>query len=110
MLTAFINFFYSFFGLTYVDAQPIDITEGNWTFQKGDSLDWATPQYDATHWQPIEVGKPWEVVAAGYDGFGWYRKTIVLNSKQMRRAVRCKGQLVIRLGKIDDADETFLMV
>jgi cephalosporin-C deacetylase len=107
MLTVFLNFIYSFFGLTYADAQPIDITIGNWTFQKGDDLNWATPQYDDANWQPIEVGKPWEVVATGYDGFGWYRKNIVLDSKQMRRAVRSKGSLVIRLGKIDDADETF---
>jgi cephalosporin-C deacetylase len=107
MLTAVINFFYSFFGLNYIDAQPIDITEGNWTFKTGDDLNWATPQYDASNWLPIEVGKPWEVVAAGYDGFGWYRKTLVLDSKQMRRAVRRKGLLVLRLGKIDDADETF---
>ncbi len=107
MLTAVLNFIYSFFGLNYADAQPIDIAAGNWTFQKGDDLLWATPQYDASNWQPIEVGKPWEVVATGYDGFGWYRKNIVLDSKQMRRAVRHKGLMVLRLGKIDDADETF---
>lgn len=107
MLTAILNFFYSFFGLTEIDAQPIDITEGNWKFQKGDDLAWATPQYNDTQWQAIEVGKPWEVVAAGYDGFGWYRKTIVLDSRAMRKAVKRKGALVLRLGKIDDADETY---
>ena len=47
------------------------------------------------------------MVAAGYDGFGWYRKNIVLNDRALRKAVRRKGALVLRLGKIDDADETY---
>ena len=107
MLTAILNFIYSFFGFTRIEAQPIDITADNWKFQTGDDSTWATPQYNDQNWQPIDVGKPWEAVIAGYDGFGWYRKTIVLDSRAMRRAVRCKGSLVLRLGKIDDADETF---
>ena len=107
MLTAILNFIYSFFGFTRIEAQPIDITTDNWKFQTGDDSTWATPQYNDQNWQPIEVGKQWEAVIAGYDGFGWYRKTIVLDSRAMRRAVRCKGSLVLRLGKIDDADETF---
>ncbi len=107
MLTVILNFFYSLFGLNRIEAQPIGITVGDWKFQKGDDSTWATPQYNDSNWQPIEVGKPWEVVEAGYDGFGWYRKTIVLDSRAMRRAVRRKGSLVVRLGKIDDADETF---
>lgn len=107
MFTAILNFIYSFLGFAKIEAQPIDITTGNWKFQTGDDSTWATPQYNDTNWQPIEVGKPWEAVEAGYDGFGWYRKTIVLDSRAMRRAVRRKGSLVLRLGKIDDADETF---
>ncbi|MBL7817065.1 MAG: acetylxylan esterase [Saprospiraceae bacterium] len=107
MLTAILNFFYSFFGVETLDAQPIDISVGDWKFKAGDDLAWATPQYKDEDWQPIEVGKPWEVVKAGYDGFGWYRKTIVLDSRAMRKAVKSKGSLVIRLGKIDDADETY---
>ena len=107
MFTAILNFIYSFLGFAKIEAQPIDITTGNWKFQTGDDSTWATPQYNDTNWQPIEVGKPWEAVESGYDGFGWYRKTIVLDSRAMRRAVRRKGSLVLCLGKIDDADETF---
>ena len=107
MFTAILNFIYSFLGFAKIEAQPIDITTGNWKFQTGDDSTWATPQYNDQNWQPIEVGKPWEAIEAGYDGFGWYRKTIILDSRAMRRAVRRKGSLVLRLGKIDDADETF---
>lgn len=107
MLTAILNFFYSFFGITTLEAQPIDIKEGNWKLKTGDDLAWATPQYDDANWQQIQVGMPWEAVVTGYDGFGWYRKNIVLNSKALRKSVKKKGALIVHLGKIDDADETY---
>ena len=47
----------------------------------------------------IESTKQWE--ESGYeliDGVAWYRKTVVLNKDE------AKSQAVIHLGKIDDAD------
>jgi cephalosporin-C deacetylase-like acetyl esterase len=102
-----IAFLKTLFGFSEISAQPINLANAGWKFQTGDDLTWASPTFDDSAWQPIEVGKPWESVATGYDGIGWYRRTIRLQDKDIRKALRRSGSLILRLGRIDDADETY---
>jgi cephalosporin-C deacetylase len=107
MLAAILNFFTNLFNFTTVEAQPIALNTTVWRFQIGDDPTWATPQYNDQNWQSLAVGKAWETVIGGYDTIGWYRKTLIFNDKAFQKAVKRNGGLVLRLGKIDDADETY---
>ncbi len=107
MLSLLIAFFQQLLGAPDVLAQPIPLDEQKWQFQRGDDMKWATPQYPDQNWQKIAVGKSWEAaLGEPYDGFAWYRRTVVVPASQ-RKAVCKYNQMVIRLGMIDDADETF---
>jgi cephalosporin-C deacetylase len=104
MFTWFCHFF---FGKSIANAQPVDLKTTAWRIKMEDNAAFATPQYEDSTWQTIAVGQPWENAVGNYDGIGWYRKTVFLDRKTLRRAVRCGGGMVLRLGKIDDADETY---
>ncbi len=57
---------------------PVD---GAWQFQTGDNLAWASPAFDDSAWQPIQVGRSWESQGhRDYTGFAWYRRHIVIPS------------------------------
>lgn len=89
-------------------AQPIDIQSLTWYFQMGDSPEFATPQYAHQQWQIVGIGQQWEKIKGNEnaDGIGWYRCEVIV-PKSMRRQIRKGGGLMISLGKIDDADETY---
>jgi phosphoserine phosphatase RsbU/P len=64
-------------GLGHATA-PLD---GTWQFHIGDDLAWASPAYDDSAWQPIQVGRTWETQGhRNYTGFAWYRRHIVINN------------------------------
>ena len=90
-----------------ITAQPLALPMTEWRFKTGDDLMWATPQYNDADWQNISVGTPWETVIGDYDSIAWYRKTLVIDRKTYRCAVKCGGGMVLHIGKIDDADETY---
>ncbi len=88
-------------------AQPIDLSSESWKFQQGDSMAWATPQYDDADWQNIAVGMPWEsALNIQYDGMAWYRRSVIV-PQELQKAVKKNGSMVLKLGLIDDADETY---
>lgn len=88
-------------------AQPIDLATEGWKFRQGDSMAWATPQYDDSEWQNIAVGLPWEsALNIQYDGMAWYRRAVII-PKNLQKAVKKQGSMVLKLGLIDDADETY---
>jgi cephalosporin-C deacetylase len=100
------QFFLRLFSTT-VYAQPIDLAHEGWRFQKGDDPQWATTQYLAEKWQPIAVGMTWEAATKSeYDGIVWYRRSVVI-PKSYKKAARKYGSMLLKLGMIDDADETF---
>ena len=104
MFTAICNFL---FGKTAADAQPINLAADSWRFKMDDNPAYAERRFDDSMWQRLAVGQPWELALGNVDGTGWYRKTVVVDSKTYRAAVRKGKGMVLRLGKIDDADETF---
>jgi cephalosporin-C deacetylase len=101
------QFFKSLFSTTSL-AQPIDIASGNWQFKTGDDIAWASPQLDDTQWENIAIGMAWEtaLLKDGYDGYAWYRKTIEI-PEHLKKTVKRGKAMILKLGMIDDADETF---
>src|SRR6516165_7241173 len=104
-LLAFLLLF--FLAISSLTAQDINITKG-WKFKTGDQPDWASPGFNDSSWQSIEVGKPWEYQGfPDYDGFAWYRLHILIPSSIKEKSF-LKEKLKFYLGKIDDGDEVYL--
>ena len=64
---------------------------------------WAATDFNDINWKTIKTPIYWE--QQGYtdiDGIGWYRKEIILNE------VQSSANATLNLGKIDDADVTFV--
>ena len=74
-----------------------------WRFRPGDDPAWSAPDLDDSGWTTIAAGAPWERQGnEGLDGFAWYRAAFTAP----RRAPA--GPLALELGRVDDADETFV--
>jgi hypothetical protein len=86
---------------------------GPWRFRTGDDPRYSTREFDEETWETLAVPKPWEEAEhAAYDGLAWYRARFALPPPPLPTG-RSGGQAVgpsvhLELGKIDDADETFL--
>lgn len=88
-----------FFSLSYGD---IPLT-GKWLFKTGSDSSWARADYDDSLWTSILVPAYWENQGyKDYDGYGWYRYHLSLDSTICRM-----DSLILILGKIDDIDETY---
>ena len=79
-----------------------------WKFKTGDNPEYSNPDFNDQSWRSIKVENYWEAQGyPGYDGIGWYRTRAVFpsslkNHNKLFKTVR------ITLGRIDDADETWL--
>lgn len=78
-----------------------------WQFTTGDNLDWASHSFDDSQWREVVPGTVWEQQGLpGYDGYAWYRVSVIIPSKVKKDALEYGG-LTLDLGKIDDADYTY---
>lgn len=79
-------------------------------FRTGDDPGYGRREYDEEAWETIPVPGNWELAGhPGYDGFAWYRARFALPPSPGRSGGQAdRRSLFLELGKIDDADETFL--
>jgi len=97
--------FLSFFIQTSIQAQSL--LPSTWKFATGDDPSWASATFEDKDWKEIKVATFWENQGyVGYDGFAWYRATVVIPSSLKQSAIKYGG-FSLELGKIDDIDETF---
>jgi diguanylate cyclase (GGDEF)-like protein len=84
-------------------AQAADTValDGSWRFRQGDAAAWALPSTSDAAWRTIPVPGSWEEAIGEYDGFGWYRREIVLPDALTGAPVG------IRFGTVGDAFELF---
>lgn len=94
------------------DVYPIN---GPWRLRTGDDPLYSRREFDEEAWETTAVPKGWEEAGhPEYNGFAWYRVRFALPPTPPRPPTgRSGGQAVgrsvfLELGKIDDADETFL--
>jgi len=79
---------------------PLD---GAWQFQTGDNMAWASPAFDDSAWQPIQVGRSWESQGhRDYTGFAWYRRHIAIPP-----GTPAGMNLALFLPGVDDAAEVY---
>lgn len=83
------------------------IVPAEWKFLKGDKPEYADSSHNEYWWNDISPLTSWENQGQmAYDGYAWYRvKVVVPNS--MKRSAYKYGGLMLKLGKIDDADITY---
>jgi hypothetical protein len=76
---------------------------GPWKFRTGDDPRYAAREYDEAVWETIRVPAYWEQAGhPGYHGYAWYRTRFPLPAASPKRSV------YLELGKVADADETFI--
>ncbi|HST61363.1 MAG TPA: 7TM diverse intracellular signaling domain-containing protein, partial [Longimicrobium sp.] len=88
--------------LPAADTAPPPLTlNGEWHFRTGDDPAWASPGLDDRGWATARVPSEWEALAPGHNGWGWYRREVVLPPALAR------GPLGLQLGTVGDAYEVF---
>lgn len=84
-----------------------------WRLRTGDDARYAARTFDEDAWETVTVPHRWEDAGhADYAGFAWYRTRFPLPPLPSPSAGTDSGAgagaVYLELGKIDDADETFL--
>ena len=83
------------------------IVPAEWKFLPGDKQEYADSSLNDYWWNDISPLTVWEKQdQKDYDGYAWYRVKVVVPQSMKRNAFRYGG-LMLRLGKIDDADVTY---
>jgi hypothetical protein len=76
-------------------------------FKTGDAPDWKNSDFDDTGWAEIKTTKCWEPQGYDkYDGYASYRVHFVIPA-EMQGKLTAKDSVLVDLGQIDDADETY---
>ena len=96
-----------FFLLCSLISTSQNLIDNQWQFSTGDSLSWKDPNFNSTSWKTIKSGRTWEEQGyTNYDGFAWYRKSVIIPNKFKKEAIKQRG-IVLNLGTIDDADQIY---
>lgn len=95
------------FLITSLAVLSQNLLDNQWQFKTGDSLVWKTATYNSSKWSSIKSGSVWEEQGyKGYDGFAWYRKSVMIPIELKSEAQKLGG-MTLNLGKIDDCDQVY---
>lgn len=86
-------------------AQPLSIA-GQWQFQIGDDLAWASPELDDSDWQTTAVPAYAPAGHTDYSGMFWYRLTLQLDLSQPS-VQSTLGALAVTVGNVSSAYELY---
>lgn len=85
------------------DLRKIVSLSGTWKFSIGDDIQWASPSFDDSDWDPIRVPGNWEDQGYNeYNGYAWYRKKFSVAE------IPSGTTIYLVFGRIDDADVVYL--
>lgn len=98
-------------GISTLSAGAADTCRINlnhsWKFRAADEMAFLQPAYEVSAWTPVNTGCSWEKQGHNSYGFSWYRLTVHITSALKESAIK-EGLLYLHLGKIGDADMTYL--
>jgi hypothetical protein len=81
-------------------AVPLD---GPWQFHAGDNPGWASPSFDDSGWEPIQVAGSWGGQShPGYTGYAWYRRHV-----QIHTVGGSQSKYALLMPPVDDAYEVY---
>ncbi len=102
-MTFFLLFIILCLSVNAEDLRKIVSLSGSWKFSIGDDSKWASPSYDDSGWDQINVPGKWEDQGYNdYNGYAWYRKTFKVND------IPANTTIYLMLGQIDDVDVVYL--
>lgn len=85
------------------DAPSVSLVPGAWRFAPGDDLARKEPGFDDSGWKELSLPVRWSQHGdLKPRAYGWYRRTFAVPASARGKDV------VLLLGKVDDADETFV--
>ncbi len=77
--------------------------DGPWQFHTGDNIEWASPSFDDSAWEPIQVSSSWGSQShPGYTGYAWYRRHL-----QIHATGGDKTSYALLMPTVDDAYEVY---
>lgn len=86
----------------------MNIPVKHWKIKFGDNKEWAKSEFDDSAWDTIGVAKPWDNYGySNKSGYAWYRAKVFIPSS-LKDKSQYGNDLIINIGKVDDADMTFL--
>lgn len=92
-------------------AGPVDLArDGTWRLAAGGGM-LASPELDDSAWITAPVPDRWENLGgawARHDGQAWYRTVFMLDVDRYAAWSTAGRPIVLTLGAVDDADETFV--
>jgi cephalosporin-C deacetylase-like acetyl esterase len=81
--------------------------DDQWKFNAGDDKAWAQPSFNDASWSTVSSVKSLEEQGfSEFDGFGWYRKQILI-ADSLKDAAKKGGGIVINFDGADDCDEFY---
>jgi hypothetical protein len=81
-------------------AIPLD---GAWQFHTGDNPQWASPSFDDSDWEAMQINGPWgSQDHPGYTGYAWYRRHV-----QIHTLAGSQTKYALLMPPVDDAYEVF---
>lgn len=84
----------------------IPLTE--WKINFGDNPEWAKPDFNDSGWDTIGVDKQWDYYGfKDKSGYAWYRVKVFIPTS-LKGKSEYGEDVLIDIGKVDDADQTFL--
>ncbi|MGC8668491.1 MAG: glycoside hydrolase family 2 TIM barrel-domain containing protein [Chthonomonadales bacterium] len=84
-------------------APSLAVVPGDWRFHSGDNLQWKNPSVPDAEWKVVHLPAHWSDHGdQATHAFGWYRRRIQVPASMLGKPV------LLLIGKIDDADETFV--
>jgi beta-galactosidase len=85
------------------DAREFHVVQGEWKFKEGDNILWKSPDLNDSAWQTVKLPSTWEEHSNYTQDniYGWYRGELTVPADLHGK------DIIINMGKIDDADETF---
>ncbi|MGE5786386.1 MAG: sialate O-acetylesterase [Myxococcales bacterium] len=62
---------------------------------------WASPEHDDSEWQEMDLPRFWQSEGLAFNGVVWFRKAVEIPKSW------CGHDLLVKLGAIDDFDQTY---
>ena len=77
--------------------------DGPWQFHTGDNPEWASPSFDDSAWEPMQLDGSWGSQShPGYTGYAWYRRHV-----QIHTVAGGQTKYALLMPPVDDAYEVF---
>jgi cephalosporin-C deacetylase-like acetyl esterase len=100
--------FFAIISLLSYNLQAQIVLPEKWKFCTGDDASWSSPSFNDSEWVTIDPNRVWEQQGfAAYSGYAWYRVKFMA-PVALKKEADLFGGLALELGKIDDADITWL--